>query len=73
MDEEDEPILPINGEPGYHWRPEVEFAVIEEMVACLTRAAETMVCFKMNASVQEGEVITSQATCNFLQGLSLEL
>ena len=71
-DEEDDPILPVYGQPGYRWRPEVESAVKEEMVVCLANAAEAMVRFKMNTSVQEVELITSQALCNFLQCLALE-
>ena len=50
----------------------MELAIKEEMVASLPRAAEALVCFKMNTSVQEVEVITSQATCNFLQNSALE-
>ena len=72
-DQEKEQILPVNGEPGYWWRPEVVSVVKEEMIASLTRAAKAMVHFKMNVSVQEAEVITSQVTCNFLQGSALEL
>ena len=50
----------------------MESAVKEEMVVCLANAAEAMVWFKMNASVCEVEMITGQATCNFLQDSALE-
>ena len=72
MDEEDEPILPVNWEPGCHWRPEMDKALKEERVACFTRAAEAMVCLKMNSSDQEAEMTTSKATCSFLQDLALK-
>ena len=38
-DSDEEPILPINGEPGFQWRSEVESAIKEEMDACLGKAA----------------------------------
>ena len=68
--EEEKTILPVNGEQGYHWRPEVEIAVKEEMVACFARAAEAMVCLKMNASSYV--VIIIIQSCNFLQDSAWE-
>ena len=64
--------FPVYGEQGYHWRPEVEMAVKEEMVACLNRTAETMVHCKMIASDQDTALITREATCSFFQNLALE-
>ena len=56
-DGEENPILPINREPGYWWRPEVESAIKEEMDASLGKAADAMVCFKINTSAQVAENI----------------
>ena len=66
--DEGEPGVLVNGEPGYHWREEEQLAVKSAIQASLNNAKMVMVQFKNSCTEKQAAGIQAQATCGFLQG-----
>ena len=68
LDEEGEPILLVNGEPGYQWKEEEKQAVLGAIQASLNKASLVMVQYKHSCTTVVASRIQDEATCGFLQG-----
>ena len=68
VDEEDEPILPVNGQEGYRFRDENTEEVFNRIEETLKTARRALVKFKAEQDPGDAALIREAAICNFLQG-----
>ena len=66
LDKEGDPILPVNGEPGYWWREEEKNAVLVVMGASLDRVSWAMMLYKHLCTTVVASRIQHETTCGFL-------
>ena len=72
LNEDGDPVLPVNGDPGYRWRDEEYRAVLDTINGALERAALAMVWYKKSCNMVVAARIQNEATCGFLQGSPCE-
>ena len=66
LNKEGDPILPVNGKPGYWWREEEKNAVLGVIGASLDRASLAMVQYKQSCTIVVALRIQYESICGFL-------